>query len=50
MPSTHHVDTQTSTATTRVFGPGREVAGLEFERYYTKDGVDPFDEIGRAHV
>ena len=31
----------------RTFGPGREVAGLEFERYFTKDleGVDPFDAI-----
>jgi ribonucleoside-diphosphate reductase alpha chain len=29
----------------RTFGPGRAVAGLEFERYFTKDGVDPFDEI-----
>src|SRR5579862_5577396 len=29
----------------RTFGPGREVTGLEFERYFTKDGVDPFDEI-----
>jgi ribonucleoside-diphosphate reductase alpha chain len=29
----------------RTFGPGREVSGLEFERFFTKDGVDPFDEI-----
>jgi len=41
---------ETSTAaqtTARTFGPGREVAGLEFERYFTakSDGVDPFDEI-----
>ena len=32
-------------ATARTFGPGRAVAGLEFERYFTKDGVDPFDEV-----
>src|SRR5262245_37356327 len=32
----------------RTFGPGREVTGLEFERYFTKglaDGVDPFDGL-----
>ncbi|MCC7010378.1 MAG: vitamin B12-dependent ribonucleotide reductase [Acidobacteria bacterium] len=29
----------------RTFGPGRSVSGLEFERYFTKDGVDPFDEV-----
>ena len=32
-------------ATSRTFGPGRQVAGLEFERYFTKDGVDPFDAV-----
>jgi ribonucleoside-diphosphate reductase alpha chain len=37
--------TTAAQATGRTFGPGREVAGLEFERYFTKDGVDPFDEI-----
>jgi ribonucleoside-diphosphate reductase alpha chain len=46
MPSTHHAEsTAASPATNRVFGPGREVSGLEFERYFTKDSVDPFDEI-----
>ena len=45
MPSAHHVETAVSSAPHRVFGPGREVAGLEFERYFTKDGVDPFDEV-----
>src|SRR5688572_8658581 len=30
---------------TRTFGPGTTVAGLEFERYFTRDGVDPFDEV-----
>jgi ribonucleoside-diphosphate reductase alpha chain len=29
----------------RVFGPGRSVPGLEFERYFTRDGADPFDEV-----
>ena len=29
----------------RTFGPGQHVTGLEFERYFTRDGVDPFDEI-----
>ena len=35
----------TAQSTSRTFGPGREVAGLEFERHFAKDGVDPFDEI-----
>jgi ribonucleoside-diphosphate reductase alpha chain len=29
----------------RAFEPGRGVAGLEFERHFSRDGVDPFDEI-----
>ena len=29
----------------RTFGPGRSVAGLEYERFFAKDGVDPFDEV-----
>ena len=40
-----HVESQATQATTRTFGPGREVAGLEFERWFTRDGVDPFDEV-----
>jgi len=39
---------QTETAThmpARAFEPGREVPGLEFARYFSRDGVDPFDEI-----
>ncbi len=39
---------QTETAThtpVRAFEPGREVQGLEFARYFSRDGVDPFDEI-----
>jgi ribonucleoside-diphosphate reductase alpha chain len=31
--------------TGRTFGPGRSVSGLEFDRYFSRDGVDPFDEI-----
>ena len=31
--------------TGRTFGPSTDVTGLEFERYFTKDGVDPFDEV-----
>jgi ribonucleoside-diphosphate reductase alpha chain len=37
--------TPTSQNLGRTFGPGRSVPGLEFERYFSKDGVDPFDEI-----
>jgi ribonucleoside-diphosphate reductase alpha chain len=37
--------TETTQSSSRTFGPGREVAGLEFERHFAKDGVDPFDEI-----
>ncbi len=44
MQQGQHVESGAS-QTTRTFGPGREVAGLEFERGFTKDGVDPFDEI-----
>jgi ribonucleoside-diphosphate reductase alpha chain len=29
----------------RTFGPGRSVSGLEYERFFAKDGVDPFDEV-----
>ena len=29
----------------RTFMPGRGVAGLEFERYFSREGIDPFDEI-----
>ena len=35
----------TTQATERTFGPGRSVTGLEYERFFAKDGVDPFDEI-----
>src|SRR6185295_19099437 len=44
---TQQAETSAAPATARTFGPGREVAGLEFERYFTlkSEGVDPFDEI-----
>ncbi len=45
MPSAHHVESAVAPAARRVFGPGRSVSGLEFERYFTKEGVDPFDEV-----
>jgi ribonucleoside-diphosphate reductase alpha chain len=35
----------TARETGRTFGPGASIAGLEFERYFTRDGVDPFDEV-----
>src|SRR5262245_39954970 len=35
----------TAPALGRTFGPGRSVSGLEYERYFSSDGVDPFDEI-----
>jgi len=35
----------TTRETGRTFGPGASVAGLEFERYFTRDGVDPFEEV-----
>src|SRR6187397_1161967 len=44
MQRAQHVET-TAPQIARIFGPGRSVSGLEFERYFTKDGVDPFDEI-----
>ena len=44
MQRAQHVET-TAPQIARTFGPGRSVTGLEFERYFTQDGVDPFDEI-----
>jgi ribonucleoside-diphosphate reductase alpha chain len=40
----HQAETTTQ-AIDRTFGPGRSVSGLEYERSFAKDGVDPFDEI-----
>src|SRR5689334_1401870 len=44
MQGAQHVETS-SQALARTFGPGRSVSGLEFERFFSRDGVDPFDEI-----
>jgi len=44
MQRAQHAET-TAQGTERVFGPGRSVTGLEFERYFSKEGTDPFDEI-----
>jgi ribonucleoside-diphosphate reductase alpha chain len=45
MHRAQHVGSEAEQATARTFGPSSDVVGLEFERYFTKDGVDPFDEI-----
>src|SRR5262245_64887493 len=44
MRQAQHVE-NTSYAAARTFGPGRSVSGLEFARYFAKEGVDPFDEV-----
>jgi ribonucleoside-diphosphate reductase alpha chain len=44
MGRVQHVETATP-APARAFEPGRQVSGLEFERYFSRDGVDPFDEV-----
>src|SRR5262245_63137837 len=44
MRQAHQVE-HTSYAAARTFGPGRSVSGLEFGRYFAKEGVDPFDEV-----
>ena len=37
--------TEGTVAVTRTFGPGQDVTGLEFARYFTREGGDPFDEV-----
>jgi ribonucleoside-diphosphate reductase alpha chain len=44
MQQAQHVETAPRKAA-RTFGPGQSVTGLEFERYFSRDGVDPFGEI-----
>src|SRR5689334_6513013 len=44
MQRAQHVETA-ATRDARTFGPGESVTGLEFERSFSKEGVDPFDEI-----
>ncbi|MEO7192825.1 MAG: vitamin B12-dependent ribonucleotide reductase [Vicinamibacterales bacterium] len=45
MQQAQQAETTTHTPVGRTFPAGRSVAGLEFARYFSKDGVDPFDEI-----
>ena len=45
MQRAQHVEPTTTTGTARTFGPGDSIVGLEFERHFTKDGTDPFDEV-----
>ena len=45
MQRAQHIESATEQVTGRTFGPGQDVTGLEFERRFTQDGVDPFDEI-----
>jgi ribonucleoside-diphosphate reductase alpha chain len=45
MQGTQHIEPAAEQVLARTFGPSADVTGLEFERYFTKDGVDPFDEI-----
>ena len=45
MQRAQQAESTTGQATGRTFGPGREVSGLEFERYFSRDGMDPFDEV-----
>jgi ribonucleoside-diphosphate reductase alpha chain len=48
MQRTQQIESTPSTSSqvlARTFGPGPSIAGLEFDRYFTRDGVDPFDEI-----
>jgi ribonucleoside-diphosphate reductase alpha chain len=45
MERAQQVETTGLPAAGRTFGPGRAVPGLEFERHFATDGVDPFDEI-----
>ena len=44
MQRAQHVES-VAEVTGRTFGPGQNVTGLEFDRYFTHEGVDPFDEI-----
>src|SRR5262245_43548220 len=45
MQRPQQIESSTSPSTSRTFGPGRSGTCLEFERYFTTEGVDPFDEI-----
>ncbi len=39
------VDTTSSQTTARTSAPVSTIAGLEYERFFTKEGLDPFDEV-----
>jgi ribonucleoside-diphosphate reductase alpha chain len=41
--STEPAGTQTTSA--RLSAPVSAIAGLEYERFFTREGIDPFDEI-----
>lgn len=40
-----HTTESQALETARTFGPGASIPGTEFERYFSRDGVDPFDEV-----
>jgi ribonucleoside-diphosphate reductase alpha chain len=40
-----HTTESQARETARTFGPGASIPGTEFERYFSRDGVDPFDEV-----
>jgi ribonucleoside-diphosphate reductase alpha chain len=44
MQRVQHVETAVQ-APVRTFGPGRSVPGLEFVRSFSREDVDPFDEV-----
>jgi ribonucleoside-diphosphate reductase alpha chain len=39
------VDTTSSQTTARTSAPVSTISGLEYERFFTKEGLDPFDEV-----
>ncbi len=45
MQRAQQIESAMEPVTGRTFGPGQDVTGLEFERRFTQEGVDPFDEI-----
>ena len=45
MQRTQHLETPSSQSLGRTFGVDKSAPGLEFERYFSQEGVDPFDEI-----
>jgi ribonucleoside-diphosphate reductase alpha chain len=45
MQQAQRAETTVEQGAGRTFGPGRAVTGLEFERWFTHEGTDPFDEV-----